>query len=58
MKMDNIFEIKLHFSCDIGHQAVSPTCGEKKIWSNIKGSQNIMTLIICKTFFCFLCLYL
>ena len=27
-------------------------CGERKIWSNIK-SQNIMTMIICKIFFCF-----
>ena len=30
-------------------------CGERKIWSNIK-SQNIMTMIICKIFFCFFCL--
>ena len=29
------------------------TCGEKKIWSNIKKPQNIMTMIVYVIFFCF-----
>ena len=33
------------------------TCGESKICGNIKISQNIMTMIVCKIFFCFLGLY-
>ena len=32
------------------------TCSEKKTWSDIEKSQNIMTMIVCKFFFCFLCL--
>ena len=31
-------------------------CG-RKIWQNIEKSQNIMKLIVCKIFFCFLCFY-
>ena len=33
------------------------TCGEKKIWQNIKKLQSILTMIFVKIFFCFLCLY-
>ena len=30
------------------------TCGEKKIWSNIKKSQNVMIMNVCKILFSFL----
>ena len=33
------------------------TYGERKICSNIKKSQNIIAMIVCKIFFCFLGLY-
>ena len=33
------------------------TCGERKIWQIIKKSQKIMTMIVWKSFFCFLRLY-
>ena len=28
-------------------------CGEREIWSNIKKSQNIINMIVCKIFFSF-----
>ena len=30
------------------------TCGEKKIWPNIKKSQNVMIMNVCKILFSFL----
>ena len=36
--------------------ALRYTCGERKIWSNIKKYQNIMKMIVLKIFLCFLCL--
>ena len=33
------------------------TCGERKIWENIKKPQNIMKMTVCKVLFYFLCLY-
>ena len=40
----------LVMSCSVIMTALRFTCGEKKIWSNIKHSQNIMAMIFCNFF--------
>ena len=44
-------------SCLLLTIALLFTCGEKKIRSSIKISQNIMNIVVCKIFYRVLCLY-
>ena len=48
----------LYALCSSLRSTLCCTCYDRKICSNIKWSQNIMTIIVCKIFFCFLCLLL
>ena len=49
---------KLYVTCLLLIFTIPFTCGERKIWYNIKKSQYIMTNIVWKTFVCILCLHL
>ena len=44
--------------CSLLRSTLCCTCYDRKICSDIKWSQNITTLIVCKVFFCFLCFLL
>ena len=45
---------QLVYTMFISNNHASFDCGERKIWSNIKTSQNVVTMIVCKVLLFFL----